>query len=341
MRFIITEEEKRNIRKLYEIENVGISLETDPRVREFSLMVYNYLEDKKDRDILIEKYYEFKKSFIENNDFVSVSKLNRHFKKIDLSCDDLKNYVSEFFIGLTFVDDLEKTKEIDFIKNLLKEKNCINAVGYLDTIKFLLSDEESVEFLLEKAKHEKTIGNIDESIKTYNQLISKTTDGNQKEIFQYEILEMYFKNKKDYKKSYSIAMKITGTNKSKALGIAAKCVNLYSWDNCGDSTFERSVNYMYAAKLASSAGNYTDAAKYMAKAPCNSDWFSEETPSSITLPCWVDPNTNMAVSLELNNFYKTNVDSMGDTINPYSKTIIKCKRPENRSKPFHGNYDFE
>jgi hypothetical protein len=340
MRLIISEEEKRQIKKLYEVEgfdNVETDPTVDPKVREFSLMVFNYLNDKKDRDLLFEKYYQLKKEYIEKNDSVSANKLDRYYKKIDLKCDDLFNYINKLFVNITFLNDDEKNKDAQFIKNLLKEKNCITSKTYLDNLKILMTDQEGVEYLTQKAEHEKTIGSYDESIKTYNTLITKTTSISEKENFKYKILEIYFNDKKDYKKSYSIAMKITGTYKNSSLQIAAKCVNKYSWDNCGLSTFDRCVNYIYAARLAASGSDYNAAATYMAKAPCQVDWFSEEMPKNFTLSCWVDPNTNLPVTVDLGGFYKLD----GEAINPYSKMAIKCKRPENRTTPFNGNVDFE
>jgi hypothetical protein len=112
-----------------------------------------------------------------------------------------------------------------------------------------------------------------------------TKDAVQLEDIDFQILEVQFYHLNNYQTAYKLALGISGSNKNKALQIAAKCV-ANSANSCGSSTFDRKCNYYYAAELAERAGDNGAASRYRSNAPNAEDKFNNNNPSTVSLSCW-------------------------------------------------------
>ncbi len=115
-------------------------------------------------------------------------------------------------------------------------------------------------------------------------LIDNATDAEEKAglIYQKAVLQL---KAGQYKAAYATGKSCTGKYSADGLYIAAKAVAATA-NGCGDSTFERKCNFIYAAQLAEQAGQGGAAASYRASGPTSQDCFTENSPTSVTLSCW-------------------------------------------------------
>jgi hypothetical protein len=120
-----------------------------------------------------------------------------------------------------------------------------------------------------------------ERIPVYKEIKEKTLDPDKKNEIQYNIAACYMQIG-SYNNAYAAAKSVTGNLKSKALQIQAGCVAATA-NVCGESTFERKCNYVYAAQLMEEAG--LDGSKYRALGP-DGDILTCVNTITVTLPCW-------------------------------------------------------
>lgn len=123
-----------------------------------------------------------------------------------------------------------------------------------------------------------------EALKKINILIDNATDADEKAglIYQKAVLQL---KAGQYKAAYATGKSCTGKYSADGLYVAAKAVAATA-NSCGDSTFERKCNFIYAAQLAEQAGQGGAAASYSASGPTSQDCFTENSPTSVTLSCW-------------------------------------------------------
>ena len=196
------------------------------------------------------------------------------------SCEDLLPEISGYISNLP-EDKAAALDAIQLMLGLFETKGCNDSDEHLALVEaWLERDPNSIPALLAKLDHmpgSKAIPIIEE-------IMGKTTDAAMKAELQYKKAYLQYKAG-NYNAAYASGRACTGEFKSKGILIAAQCVASTAM-GCGDSTFERKCNYIYAAQLAEQAGQGGTAAKYRASAPTSSDCFNENSPTSVTLTCW-------------------------------------------------------
>ncbi|PHR35210.1 MAG: hypothetical protein COA38_02655 [Fluviicola sp.] len=194
------------------------------------------------------------------------------------SCDELLPEIEGYITNLPEDKDAA-IQAIERMLGLLDAKGCNDSDEHLALVNaWLERDPNSISALLAKLDHmpgSKAIPIIDD-------IISKTDDPEMIAELQYKKAYLQY-NAGRYKAAYGTGKSCTGKYKSDGLSIAAKCVAAMAM-SCGDSTFERKCNYIYAAQLAERAGK--SGAGYRAKAPTSSECFNENSPKAVTLSCW-------------------------------------------------------
>lgn len=165
--------------------------------------------------------------------------------------------------------------------SLLETKQCEDSDEHLSLVDaWLERDPNSTEALLKKLGHLPGA----QGLSIINKLIDQTEDAEEKAglIYQKAVIQL---KAGQYKAAYTTGRSCTGKYRADGLYVAAKAVAATAM-SCGDSTFERKCNYIYAAQLAEQAGQGGAAATYKSKAPSASECFSENSPKSVSLSCW-------------------------------------------------------
>lgn len=170
---------------------------------------------------------------------------------------------------------------IQRMMHLLEDKSCTESKEYEDLNNaWLQRDPNSMDALL--ISLERKSGS--EALPIINEIMEKTTDTELKAKLQYQKALIQFKAGQ-YTTAYATGRACTGKYKADGLYIASQCVAKTA-NSCGNSTFERKCNYIYAAQLAEQAGQGGAAATYRGLAPTSSECFNENSPTSVTLTCW-------------------------------------------------------
>lgn len=206
--------------------------------------------------------------------------LTNYLNYVIESCDALLPEIPGYITNLP-EDSAAAIDAIQRMLGLLEAKGCKESKEYGSLIDaWLARDPNSMDALLAKASRLKGT----EAIPILRDIMSKTDDAELKAKCQYEIAYAQM-NAGQYQAAYASGRACTGKYKSDGLSIAAKCVAATAM-GCGDSTFERKCNYLYAAQLAEQAGQGGAAASYRASGPSAQDCFNENSPSSVSLSCW-------------------------------------------------------
>jgi len=200
------------------------------------------------------------------------------------NCEDLLPDLKVFISELPKDIDLKIKTTTNFI-SLLKEKSCIDSKEYEMLVDTLIKFDKTTATIIAKAELLIVKKRYSEAISSLNSAKAMTKDAAQLEDIDFQILEVQFHNLNNYQTAYRLALGISGSNKNKALQIAAKCV-ANSANSCGSSTFDRKCNYYYAAELAERAGDSGAASRYRASAPSSEEKFNNNNPSTVSLSCW-------------------------------------------------------
>ena len=200
------------------------------------------------------------------------------------NCEDLLPDLKVFITELPKDIDLKIKTTTNFI-SLLKEKSCTDSKEYEMLVDTLIKFDKTTATIIAKAELLIVKKRYSEAISSLNSAKAMTKDAVQLEDIDFQILEVQFHNLNNYQTAYRLALGISGSNKNKALQIAAKCV-ANSANSCGSSTFDRKCNYYYAAELAERAGDSGAASRYRANAPSSEEKFNNNNPSTVSLSCW-------------------------------------------------------
>ena len=200
------------------------------------------------------------------------------------NCEDLLPDLKVFITELPKDIDLKIKTTTNFI-SLLKEKSCTDSKEYEMLVDTLIKFDKTTATIIAKAELLIVKKRYNEAISSLNSAKAMTKDAVQLEDIDFQILEVQFHNLNNYQTAYRLALGISGSNKNKALQIAAKCV-ANSANSCGSSTFDRKCNYYYAAELAERAGDSGAASRYRANAPSSEEKFNNNNPSTVSLSCW-------------------------------------------------------
>jgi hypothetical protein len=200
------------------------------------------------------------------------------------NCEDLLPDLKVFISELPKDIDLKIKTTTNFI-SLLKEKSCTDSKEYEMLVDTLIKFDKTTATIIAKAELLIVKKRYSEAISSLNSAKAMTKDAAQLEDIDFQILEVQFYHLNNYQTAYRLALGISGSNKNKALQIAAKCV-ANSANSCGSSTFDRKCNYYYAAELAERAGDSGAASRYRASAPSSEEKFNNNNPSTVSLSCW-------------------------------------------------------
>ena len=206
------------------------------------------------------------------------------FNGIVRNCEDLLPDLVVFMNELPQEKEA-KIKTVTNFLNLMKEKSCSSSKEYEMLVDTLIKIDGSIETMIEKAELLIVKKRYTEGLASFNAAKKMTEDLVKLNEIDFQILEVQFHNLNNYQTSYRLALGISGSNKNKALQIAAKCV-ANSANSCGSSTFDRKCNYYYAAELAERAGDSVAASRYRASAPSSDEKFNNNNPSTVSLSCW-------------------------------------------------------
>lgn len=234
---------------------------------------------------LISEYFSLSKLITDAKMSVkSQENLTTYFNTVVRSCDDILPDLAGFMS--TLPQEVEaKKKVVNNFMTLLKDKGCTGSKEYEMLVDTIIKIDNSIDAVLAKAQLQRAKKQYANAITTFNQAKGMATEASQKEDIEFMILEIQYHDQDAYNTAYRTAMGISGSNRNKALLIAANCVAKTA-NSCGASTFDRKCNYLYAAELAQRAGDGSAAARYRASGPTESDRFENNNPSSVSLSCW-------------------------------------------------------
>lgn len=234
---------------------------------------------------LISDYFRLSKKIEKENLLGSTQEsLTAYFNGLVRTCEDILPELNGFMSSLP-QDKEAKKKTVNNFLNLLKEKGCTESDEYEMLIDTIISIDNTIDAVLAKAQLLHVKKRFKESIAIYRTAIEMTAIDSVKNEILMNILDIQYSDLNSYKSAHNTALTINGSNRSKALLVAANCVAKLA-NNCGSSTFDRKCNYYYAAQLAEKAGNLGMASKYRENAPSADDIFSNNSPTSIKLSCW-------------------------------------------------------
>ena len=227
----------------------------------------------------IKEYFELTKLIKEANFAVSTQEtLTQYLAQVITSCDDLLPAVPKYMESLPDNPEDKKTALMNF-GQLLIDQECTDSDEFKQIAEMLYEispeDPKVIEIIL-------PLKSCSERIPIYKEMKERATDAEEKNELQYKIAACYM-NMGSYNNAFTAAKSVSGSFKSKALKIQAQCVAATA-NSCGDSTFDRKCNYLYAAQLMEQGG--MDGSKYRAMGPSSEDCFNNNSPSSVTLSCW-------------------------------------------------------
>lgn len=243
-------------------------------------------EKTKFKKELISDYFTYTGYMTEGNMSLKAQEtLNTYFNSVVGSCEDITPEVDGYIAGLP--SEVEGAKaQLNNMITLFEKKKCTDAPEYKKLVEKLVElDPKDIKTQLALAKILKGSAKIAK----LKEIKGITEDAELKEEIDYTIAYSYYK-KGSYQAAYSAAMGVKGKFRGDALKIAAQCVAARA-NSCGDTTFERKCNYLYAVQLlqqAQSAGTSTGGliGSYQKMAPSSSDCFDNGSPSSVTLTCY-------------------------------------------------------
>ncbi|XOV66962.1 MAG: hypothetical protein ACFHU9_15145 [Fluviicola sp.] len=223
----------------------------------------------------IQEYFELTK-LINATNFSQFTQetLTQYLAQVITSCEDLEPMIPGFLESLPEAPE-DKKKALTDMYQLLIDQGC--------------KEKDFLQQLTDSTKKYDPMAfdqwpdpiPFTERILIYKEIKEKTLDPMKKNEIQFNIAACYMKIG-SYNDAYVAAKSVTGNLRSRALRIQASCVAATA-NVCGESTYERKCNYVYAAQLLEEAG--LDGSKYRILGPEGdiSTCFSTIT---VTLPCW-------------------------------------------------------
>lgn len=200
-----------------------------------------------------------------------------YFEYVFPSCDSIVLQVDKFIHDLP-VDTSFAIHRIEMIESLLNKRNCTQNPVYYELIDtWLALDSNSIRANWISDYRSMT------PLEILPEIMETTNDPKIKAECQYQIAYAQYRAG-SYMAAYKSGGACTGEYKSKGMLIAAQSVAALA-NYCGDTTFERKSNYLYAAQLAEQAGSKEKAKLFRSKAP-SIDCTIETDLESVELSCW-------------------------------------------------------
>lgn len=203
------------------------------------------------------------------------------------SCEDILPEVPAFMKELPVDPAVKKTMMLDMAR-LLKELGCAKTAEFKKLgVELYALDPNDIEVILIWLEG---LDTPREKIDAYEKLLVNAKTEEEKNKYRYQIASEYF-NMGSYSTAYAKAKVVGGEQKGNALSIMGQSVGKTAM-SCGESTFERKCNYLYAVQLleqaqangASGLGGVIGS--YKANYPTSEDCFDNGNPGSVTLTCW-------------------------------------------------------
>lgn len=227
----------------------------------------------------IKEYFDLTKLIKDANYAPSTQEiLTKYLAQVITSCDDLTPEIPAFMSTLPEDPESKKTALMNMAE-LLEANQCNETDGYKTIVEAMYEAFPNDPDVQLKIVEIKSCG---ERIAIYKEIQSSTEDATKKNELQYKIASCYLEIG-SFQAAFNAAKSVSGDLRSKALIIQAKAVAATA-NSCGDSTFDRKCNYLYAAQLMEQGG--MDGSKYKALGPNADDCFNNNSPSSVTLTCW-------------------------------------------------------
>jgi tetratricopeptide (TPR) repeat protein len=244
-------------------------------------------EEKKElKKRLISEYFAMSKIISEANMSAKTQEsLVKYFDAVVKSCDDILPDLEGFMSELSQDPEVKKLTVNNFLA-ILEKKECTESDEYFMLIDTLIAiDPSSLDAQLMKAKALMAQRKYGDAISTLRTAKDLSTDDDQKNQITYDIARAQFASG-SYKAAYNTGMSVGGDLKGEGLIIAGQSVGQLA-NSCGNSTFERKSNNIYAVQLLQQGGaSASIIAKYKANYPTQQECFDNGNPPSVTLTCW-------------------------------------------------------
>lgn len=258
----------------------------------FNIYTMWYMEqdaEKKDvlKQRLITEYFSLSKLINEANFAPKTQEnLTLYMREAIKTCDDILPMMPKFMSSLPTDPEIKKTMMLDMLE-LLKSIGCSDTKEYKEYLKTMSqmypNNREIIKEII-------LTSSCSERIPLYREMMSTSKDEKEKNDMQYEIARCYFEMG-SYTTAFNSAKAVGGDKKGSALSIMGQSVGKTA-SGCGDSTFERKSNYIYAVQLLEQAqangasGLSGVISSYKSNYPTKEECFDNGNPSSITLTCW-------------------------------------------------------
>lgn len=230
---------------------------------------------------LINDYFWLSKLVTEGNMSVRTQEtLTSYLNTVVQSCDDLTPEIAGFIANVPTEMAAAKSAVTNMM-SLMESKGCTDKKEYMDLVlKMIDIDPTSEEALEAQAKIFESQKKWGDAIEVYEKIKSITKDDDKKLRMQLSIAIAQF-NRGSYKAAHSAGMACSGKYRNDGIKIAARSVAATAM-SCGESTFERKCNYIYAEQLMQQAGS----SAYKSNGPTSSEIFENGSPSTQNLSCW-------------------------------------------------------
>lgn len=243
---------------------------------------------------LITDYFSLSKLIQEANFAPKTQEnLTLYMRQAIQTCDDILPMMPNFMSSLPEDVEIKKTMMLDMTE-LLESIGCTDTKEYKELLKTMYKLYPDDREIMIKYLN---LLPCSERIPLYREIISTSKDEKEKNDMQYEIARCYYEMG-SYTTAFNAAKSVGGDKKGSALSIMGQCVGKTA-NGCGDSTFERKCNYIYAVQLLEQAqangasGLSGVISSYKSNYPTTPDIFDNGSPTSVSLTCWgvsVNPN---------------------------------------------------
>jgi hypothetical protein len=205
--------------------------------------------------------------------------IDTYFEYVFPSCEEIDHEVNLFLDSIP-QDTTLALQRIKQMEQLLEDKRCTLSLTYSR----LIGNWSKLDPTDLYPRYIKIKGSTNDHIDFIDSLLVYAKDSIQiSKLLYHKAYSQYSAGR--YHHAYNSGLKCTGEYKSKGVLIAAQSVAALA-TSCGNSTFERQCNYLYAAQLAKDAGFDEQAGSYRSKAPVVDCEMYEKYREPVYLSCW-------------------------------------------------------
>lgn len=235
---------------------------------------------------LINDYFWFSKLVAEAGMSVRTQEtLSGYLNTIVQSCDDLLPEIDGFIANLPEDQEVATTSLSNMMK-LMEDKGCDSSPEYMALVEKMIEvNPTSLDAQIAKAKLLISKRNYSEAISTYKTIKGLTEDAETQDLMDLNIAKAYLASG-SYTSAHNAGKAVGGKYRGEGMKVAAQAVAASAM-SCGDSTFERKCNYVYAEQLMSQArAAGVSGPSYKSNFPTDGDIFDNGSPTSVSLSCW-------------------------------------------------------